>query len=659
MRDSVRDNPASELGDLWQDYDGFCQYPPSNSEDYLMCRRFSFSVKILAGGIFAVQTCVSTTTVDGRTLAEYYRAGDVATLAEMIEAKRANRLTRDSQPVGVRALRQFADGSGPARAIDLDDTEEILAHAKLAPDQQRSYERSSIRCRPFKQPCMDVPLSELRLILGSQITQDEHEETIIEPSERAQWMRKMRDFVHGADVYGQNLQLSENCIDDERFDTLAILPPAVRVRGANGRETLIPGATQASEADLRQRVRSRMDQIRKNGFLERRSINPVLALPSSFGPRRGERLKTDLEMIWAGQGIEATFATVYFQSAEEVRRAVEDGGHDAVLAVLPEGSRRGRSANDTHEQLKRRLDVPSQCIQHDNTLPPKWCPRSWHELTQADGRLARRIRQRYELCLGNLLVKHHCFPFAPQDAFHYNVHVGLDVGGVHNTHAVACIGYGFAQPRDGLFFRPEEIPIEVQKKEPIPTQSLFAGLLDLFDRIHSDLTALGITPDLGSVLFHRDGALLGEGDAWNERDALFNLCAELKRRRWIGDEARWTVAEILKTAEHWRLLRSVNGEIRNPLVGYAVFPFEDPNAALVATTGAPYLTQGTAHPLLVRISNISGQACREEVVRDVVWQADMCFTKPDMGMHLPWVLNVADCGALQLSKSYRLSGITA
>jgi hypothetical protein len=46
------------------------------------------------------------------------------------------------------------------------------------------------------------------------------------------------------------------------------------------------------------------------------------------------------------------------------------------------------------------------------------------------------------------------------------------------------------------------------------------------------------------------------------------------------------------------------------------------------------------------------------VIQDVVWQADMCFTKPDMGMSLPWVLNVADKGALQLSKSYRICGIT-
>ena len=42
----------------------------------------------------------------------------------------------------------------------------------------------------------------------------------------------------------------------------------------------------------------------------------------------------------------------------------------------------------------------------------------------------------------------------------------------------------------------------------------------------------------------------------------------------------------------------------------------------------------------------------------MVWEADMCFTKPDIGMSLPWVLHVSDAGALQLARSYQITGIT-
>ena len=224
---------------------------------------------------------------------------------------------------------------------------------------------------------------------------------------------------------------------------------------------------------------------------------------------------------------------------------------------------------------------------------------------------------------------------------------------------MACLGYGFRRPTEGLLFLPEEIQIETQQKEPIPTQSLLRGLIGLFETTHAELVASGVQPDFSSVLFHRDGQLLGCGDVWNERDALIQLHDHTRQRGWIGPDAVWTVVEISKTAENWRLLRSMPGGVRNPVVGHAVFPFDDQNTALVAATGDPYLTQGTAQPLLVTISDIAGTAAPKIVVRDLVGQADLCFTKPDIGMALPWVLNVADTGALQLSKAYRISGITA
>jgi hypothetical protein len=62
-------------------------------------------------------------------------------------------------------------------------------------------------------------------------------------------------------------------------------------------------------------------------------------------------------------------------------------------------------------------------------------------------------------------------------------------------------------------------------------------------------------------------------------------------------------------------------------------------------------------PLKFRIQDIAGIAKRENVARDLVWEADMCFTKLDMGQSLPWTLHIADSGALQLSRSYRISGI--
>ncbi|HWE36676.1 MAG TPA: hypothetical protein VG406_08920 [Isosphaeraceae bacterium] len=113
----------------------------------------------------------------------------------------------------------------------------------------------------------------------------------------------------------------------------------------------------------------------------------------------------------------------------------------------------------------------------------------------------------------------------------------------------------------------------------------------------------------------------------------------------------------MKQAEDWRLMRLTN-EITNPLVGYCLMPFDDEDTALVCTTGAPYLTQGTAGPLKVAIVEVHGASRRDDVLRDLIWSADLCFTKVDMSLRLPWVLHVADAGALQSARSYKITGVT-
>ncbi len=657
-----KDNLDGELGPLWQDYGAFCQRPIGlRQADNLMCRRFSFAIRVLADGTFVFQPIVSTTTVDGRTMAQYYEQGEVGTLCEAIDAKRANRLNRKNRPTQVRVLEENPQ-TGMARVLELGDIASIIEDAQGHSLQQRSRSHRKVICRQFGGRSYDVPLSSLRLILASQVTREDHAETVIAPHQRMKSMQEIRDFIHGCEVYGFKLDLAEKLVNADRFDHEIVLPPAVYVRGRDGARARLAPPRRASYRDLQQRSRKRLRHIQENGFLVRRPISPMLAWPRRFPTAQGNRLKADLEAIWSEQGIDASFYLIRYDNVAQIRAELEQGDCNTLLAVLPERPHAPRSGSDTHSQLKRNLDVPSQCIHYQNTLPKAWIGKSWAELQRINGAgsgRARRIHQRYGLCLGNLLVKHHCFPFAPAEAFEYNVHVGLDVGGVHNTHAVACLGYGFHDPDAVLFFLPQEIPINVQQKEPIPTDCLFDGLLELFERIKSELDQVNLPANLNSVLFHRDGSLLGAGDSWNERDALKRLFEEIRQRGWVDRDAVWTAVEVLKTAEHWRIFGQSGPEIRNPMVGYAVFPFEDHREAVVATTGEPYLTQGTSLPLMLRISDIAGLSDRDRVVRDVVWQADLCFTKPDMGMRLPWVLNVADSGALQLSNSYQISGITA
>jgi hypothetical protein len=368
-------------------------------------------------------------------------------------------------------------------------------------------------------------------------------------------------------------------------------------------------------------------------------------------------MKDDLNEILEAKEIGYTFDFMQYNSVEDIRLAVDAGEHDAVLAVLPEGGRAPRRKGSTHEQIKQNIEVPSQCIHYDHTLSSRWVDRSSEEFFEKDQRMAKRTRQLYELIVLGLLVKHHWIPFAPADAFNFNVQVGLDVGGVHNTDAVSCMGYGFRRPGDELIFRPDEIPIDTGKAEPIPTDNLYEGLLRQFVVMRSQLVDSGWEVDFETAVFYRDGQLLGGGDEWNEREALSRLHAELRKRGWVTANSVWVAVEVMKFAEGWRLM--CGGEsAHNPLAGECVFLYDDNATALVTTTGSQYLTQGTACPLMIRVVDIHGHADRSDVIKDLVWQADMCFTKPDTGMRLPWVLNVADTGALQQSRAYKITGIT-
>ncbi|MEI9975293.1 MAG: hypothetical protein WDO73_26460 [Ignavibacteriota bacterium] len=660
IKKRFKEDLGPELGPLWQDYDSFCQAPRADDgAEYLMCRRFGFAIRPLLGARIGLMCAVGTTMLDGKTFDEYYRDGNVAALAEMIEAKQGSRVNRRNRPVGVRVLHQSAGESAASRVLDFEDIDLVFADGRLTSDNQRGLGRQNVRCKPFSGSVIDVPLAELRLVLDTQITQEDHGETIIDPAERFLWAQKLRDFINGTELAGRSIQLAEAPLDAEEFGLTLVPPPAVRVRGAGGKEDVVEPPQHMNEQGLLKRARRRSDIIRKNGFLVQRPMDPLLAWPEKLGRERGLRMKRDVEEIWTRQGFEVSFGIVVYRDIGDIENAIMNGTYDILLAVLPEGSRAPQRPDDTHEKIKQRVQLPSQCIQHDRTLPARWATRTFEECEREDSRRALRIRQSYELCLGNLLVKHHCFPFAPRDAFHYNTHVGLDVGGVHNTNAMACIGHGFRRPLNELFFRPEAIPIEVQQKEPIPTECLYRGLLNLFELIYNRSHDAGLKPDFETTIFYRDGQLLGDGDSWNEREALARLHGELLHRGWVTDSSVWTAVEILKSAEGWRVFRSSSGLVVNPLVGECIFPFDDANTGLVCTTGAPYLRQGSARPMLIRIIDIHGRSSRDEVVRDLIWQADLCFTKPDMGMHLPWVLNVADTAALQMSRSYQITGITA
>lgn len=659
IKSHFKDNKyGTAFGELWQDGKFFCEMPRKlPGSEYLLYRRYYAVPKVLGSDQVVVQCRVSTAMLDNRSLADYFASGEGELLAAYISAKQGGKFNRQNQPFGVRVLHiTNTGGSASIVPMDLEKPEAFAQLASLSRLKQAEVAGGSTFCRAFPKEPEPVALGELFLVLDSQITQEDHSETIIEPKARFFLTEKLRNFMDGAEIYGQTLSLSKVPVDARSLPVEVISPPAIMVKGENGKPEIIPAPSGSSVSDLQARVKRRAERIRKNGFLEERPIRPLLAYPQYMTEAGGKRMEGQLNKILEEQGIEYRFSHCLYTSVEQVRKEIEKGAHDSLLAVLPDQFADGKKV-DFYEQIKKTIQVPSQCIQARNTLPRKLINLSPDKLWKEHSSQVRRLRQRYELCVLNLLTKHHWIPFVPAEGFNFNVQVGLDVGGAHNTDAVSCFGYGFHQPQQTLIFRPDEIPIKTSKAEPIPAGSLYEALLSQFDVIRTELLEADVKPDFETTLFFRDGQFLGDEDKWNEKDDLDLLHAESLRRGWVSDDSVWAAVEVMKFADGWRLIDSFSG-LDNPLAGTCVRLFNDDSTFLVCTTGRQYLTQGTACPLLVRVKDIHGHADRRAVLRDLVWQADMCFTKPDTGMRLPWVLHVADAGALQLSKSYKITGIT-
>jgi len=654
IKDHLKGLSNSALGFLWQHYGRFCQYAlPKPGEEHLFAREFEVQPDRLRDGSWVLQFRITTRTLDGRTIGEHYEAGEVHELAEKIELKRANRQTRKNEPVAISVV---WDASTSAQfkvtTHDLMEPEEITTHAKLGRNQQSALAGSTIRCSVYKRDPVKAPASQLRLVLDSAITGEAHGETIIAPEDRYELMNLLRDEVDGADVFGCRLLLETLPVSLDGFASGIMRPPAIMVKGAGPSTNRIGDLTEVTARALKDRGRERDRHIKRHGFLASAPLNPLLAYPRNYDERRVKRVQEDLHDMLASRGIDHQFDITNYGDVESLVDDVKKGGYNTALVILPKGP------NGVYDRLKRRLPVPSQCIQESNTLPNHWVEISSKELCSgASAKGYRRLRTKLDNTLGNLLVKAGWLPFRPAEPFFYNTHIGIDVGGVANNTAMVCIGHNFAHPERDMVFLPWQLPIPGSQAEPIPPESLVNGLLDCLGRLRTDMQNAGDPPDLDRMLFLRDGRLLGKGNRWNEADALHKLYSEMRTRGWVSENSLWTAVEVLKTAQDWRILSNVDGEIRNPIVGHYVYPLAGENTALVCSTDEPYLTQGTASPHGIKVVDIVGKSSLDEVVRDFLWGADMAFSKPDIGLSLPWVLHVANAGALQASRLYKVTGI--
>src|SRR5262249_54558100 len=149
------------------------------------------------------------------------------------------------------------------------------------------------------------------------------------------------------------------------------------------------------EETLKERTRRRSQDVRRYGFLEQRPVNLLLAFPDGPGEPSERRMRNDLNHILREKGIRFQFRSYRFGSIDDIRREIERGHYDALLAVLPDDSEEMQTS--VHDQIKQRIDVPSQCIRYANTLDKRLVEIPYREFPEKKKKYARRIQQMYDL----------------------------------------------------------------------------------------------------------------------------------------------------------------------------------------------------------------------------------------------------------------------
>jgi hypothetical protein len=638
---------------LWRYFHDFCEFPTRSSLASYNCRRYSVDVKRIRGNRLVMQLVVGTVTLDPNPIEAYYREGRVHELARMIAAKQENRTDRKGQIARLYALWNSSDANKfQAELIEIAHPDALTNDASLTPAEQTKQNITTIECVSMQQTLL-VPPHQLHLIVDSSITLQEHAETILSPDLRWRITERFRQSFSNVQAFGFNLQIAVNPIgiNDIAFGVLA---PELLVKG-EGRNNVIPAAAALSTAALSDRVRKRKSAIKEHGFFQGPvAFNPLVACPDSFSDEEITFVQDAANECCSEFGCNFRFDEARrYTNASELAGLIQDGKFTGALIVVPES----RMDQGLYHSIKQLIPIPSQCITIDHAILAGQSNRSYASVLAANDRISRGLRQCYSVCLENLLVKAGFIPFVPKEPFSFNVHIGIDVGGKDNNTPMLFLGHGFNKPAKLLKFRPIEVKTDRNSTEPIRPEDLARAVINLFEQTRKGLIEQAREVDFSSVIFWRDGASLGDGELWQERDGLKQALDELTSNKLVPENSRWVLVEVMKSAEGWRVFQGTT-PISNPIVGTCILHSDREDEALVCSTGEPFLMQGTASPLRIRFASISGESSIEEICKELIWEADMCLNKPDMAAKLPWTLRVADVAALNLSHHHAVAGIS-
>lgn len=454
-----------------------------------------------------------------------------------------------------------------------------------------------------------------------------HQQTILDPVRRLDQIGKTVDYNLRNRVWlsGQKLQLADAPIQIE--------PHVFSVPGldfGNG-ATLQVDAQDGTGWGLNDFKNKRLHWLLDphKGAYTRTPFDPqYIMLPESLDRTVAEdwvrRFSGTMETV-AGQAYQATAiwyddtrATTLKAQDEAVLAALDRVGvkRGALLMVLPAQADPG-----LHHLLKRRLyeryHLQIQCA----TAPSigSFYGKKGSDTTVRGGKEKRYEDYRILTALG-LLQANRKWPFVLNAPLHADLVIGIDV--LHSNTGITFIYNG---GRD-CFFADDTAD---QKEKILKTQLR----LMLYQNIRDQVLVLDNRPE--HIVVHRDGRCFEE-----EVEAIEQAFKRLRAEGILPETSTVTIVEIPKmNAYSLRLFaHAKEGQAINPTVG--TYWCLSETEGIVCTTGAPFLSQGTANPLFVR--RVKGPLSLDHILEDIWQLACLAWSSPRASQRNPLSIKLTD-----------------
>jgi hypothetical protein len=295
------------------------------------------------------------------------------------------------------------------------------------------------------------------------------------------------------------------------------------------------------------------------------------------------------------------------------------GGLACALVILPDGYSPGELGK-LRRHIKTMLwPVRTKCIQASEVT-------SYLRQTPNGYTVKNNIYWSYLYYTAlKLLIVSGARPWVLADPLNYDLYIGIDV--LNNVAGFSFLGAG----GELLHFK----PFPCGDRESLTARQIAAVLLDkdslprFIERLQC---SIGRLPR--HLVIHRDGRSYD-----TELEGYQHVVRELQSNKLLTPDTKLGVVEIHKSnSESLRMYHMSGERVNNPLIGrYHIF---DNQWGVVATTGYPALTQGTAAPLVARIKH--GDLSMENVLQDIFNLSMLSWTKPDGIQSTPITIKILD-----------------